>query len=325
MMLQWIRPLGAAFLALALLSCATAPTRPAGPPPTPIAEIPYRIDYQGWITVDTMVNASGPYDFIVDSGATITSAFENLASRQIFERSPRPDIRILGLTGARKLPAYVLGDIEIASERLENHVGVILPDWAPPNTPPQGIIGLDFLTRYDILFDASSRTMRLYAKETESDAIVGNWARAPLESMIVDEESLPIFRTAARVRGESIPCIIDLGASGTIFNSAAYRAMTGGLYVDRQGMGGFSTGTRIQDVFDTFDGARPVKISKLQIGNGTWFNHVAIVYDAQIFTEFGVQNRPFCLVGADVFADRSFLLDFEDEEIRIGPRRRREG
>ncbi len=286
----------------------------------PVAEIPYRIDYQGWITVGANVNDQGPYDFILDSGATITAAFQNLADQQPFAPATRGPIRILGLSGARALPAYEIGDIEVDKARLDDHVGVVLPDWSPPNRPPQGVLGLDFLTRYFVLLDAAAGEMRLYASSAAPGEMDRGWSKTPLRPTGVGDDEATLYRIHVQVRGVRIPCIVDLGASGTIFNSAALRAMTAGVIVNGDRRNGFSTGTRINDIFDYRDQARVVEIASLSIGRTRWRKKRFLIYDAEIFSELGFSSTPFCLVGADLFADRSMMFDFARETLYIGPK-----
>lgn len=317
------RSASAAFLLvlswLGLAGLAAAAANPMADQP-PIAQAPYRLDYQGWITLDATVNGLGPYDFIVDSGATITAAFQNLADRQPFAPASRAPIRILGLTGARELPAFVLGDIDAGGARLDNHVGVVLPDWAPPNRPPQGVLGLDFLTRYFVYFDSADREMRLYPNSAAPAERVRGWAQTPLVPIDVGKEQATLYRVHVRVRGKRIPCIVDLGASGTIFNAAAIQEMRSGVAINGDRRSGFSTGTRINDIFDARDQASVVQIASLSIGRSRWRDKLYIVYDAEIFRELGFANKPFCLVGADLFADRSMMFDFARETLYIGPK-----
>lgn len=308
-------------LAAVVLSACTTPSPKYGGPDSqpPIDEIPYRMQYQGWITVDGYVNGEGPYDFIVDSGATITSVFSNLADLQNFPAANRDPIQILGLSGSRTLPAYRLGEISVSNVALENHVGVVLPDWAPPNKPPQGVLGLDFLSRYKPLFSREDGVIKLYAPGATPDHVLQGWVTAPLTPLYANDDATPLYRTTVVIRGIDIPCIVDLGASGTVFNVSAYRRMLGGVFVNRSRAEGFNTGSRIKDVFDNQDRAISVRIARLRIGGATWNNQFVTVYDAQIFTELGYRNDPFCLIGADLFDSRSFMLDFQGEKLLIGP------
>lgn len=287
-----------------------------------IAEIPYRLRYQGWITIDGMVNDQGPHHFIVDSGATITSVFTNLSRTQEFTPADRADIRILGLSGAQALPAYEIGTINFSGEQLDDHVGVILPDWLPPNVPPQGVLGLDFLVRYKVHIDANHRLIRLYPPDSNVQPNKKGWSRTALRPISITENATPLHTVKVQVRGAYIPCIVDLGASGTIFNKAALRAMSAGLSVNINRGGGMTTGSRINDIFDNTARVRPIKITRLRLGRSIWRNKTFLVYDAPIFAELEKSTRPFCLLGADLFTDRSIMFDFDDEKLYIGPVRK---
>jgi predicted aspartyl protease len=286
----------------------------------PLDSVPYRVDYQGWITVNATVNGDGPNDFIVDSGATITSVFENLAARQSFAPAARGPIRILGLAGAERLPAYQLGEITVGKSRLQNHVGVILPDWQPPNTPPQGVLGLDLLTRYTVMLDASVNELKFYAPQsTLPERRTGGWTSTEMEPVYIAEQATPLHRIHVNVRGLDIPCLVDLGASGTIFNGPAFRAMSAGIRVNSWGLRGSAQNSRLNDVFDNTQQAVSVKITSLKIGKARWRNMTFLVYDAEIFREMGAGAKPYCLVGADLLRDRSFIFDFENEDFYVGP------
>lgn len=308
-------------LAACLAACATAaPVAPFGAG-EPAAEIPYRLAYQGWFTVDAAVNGQGPHDFIVDSGATITSVFANLEPGQSFTRAPGRTIQIFGLSGAKELPAYFIGDIDFAGIAMEDHTGVVLPDWSPPNTPPQGVMGLDFLTRYTVHIDTQARTIRLYDPPAGPEIGQG-WTAVDMPALDPARAGPKLYTITLLIGPARIPCILDLGASGTIFNTAALREMTQGVRYSATGRGDLMhTGSRINDVFDMTDRVRPVRIETVRAGRAAWRRKVYIVYDAQIFEDLGYENRPICLVGADMFAERSVIFDFAHETLYIGPQR----
>ena len=286
----------------------------------PIDTVPYRVDYQGWITVNATVNGDTPNDFIVDSGATITSIFANLAARRPFPAAERGPIRILGLAGAEQLPAFRLGEISVSSRRLHDHVGVILPDWQAPRETPQGVLGLDLLTQYTVMVDAETSELKFYSRQNATPQRRTNgWTSTEMEPVFVAEQATPLHQIHVNVRGLEIPCVVDLGASGTIFNGPALRAMSAGIRINSWGLRGSSQNSRLNDVFDNTQRAVAVKISRLRIGNTRWRNKIFLVYDAEIFQEMGVSAKPYCLLGADLLRDRSFIFDFANENFYVGP------
>lgn len=317
-----MRGITSLFSALTLVAAAFGQAQAAHPLDhvEPVDTVPYRLDYEGWITVNATVNGDAPNAFIVDSGATITSVFANLAARQDFAAAERGPIRILGLAGAEQLPAFQLGEISVSSRRLQDHVGVILPDWQAPRETPQGVLGLDLLTQYTVMVDAETSELKFYSKQNANpQRRTGGWTSTELEPVYVADQATPLHRIHVNVRGLEIPCVVDLGASGTIFNGPAFRAMSAGIRVNSWGLRGSSQNSRLNDVFDNTQRAVAVKISRIKIGNVRWRNMTFLVYDAEIFQEMGVSAKPYCLLGADLLRDRSFIFDFANEHFHVGP------
>ncbi|MFQ5562001.1 MAG: aspartyl protease family protein [Parvularculaceae bacterium] len=311
-------------LQIFLFTLAACVSQPAQPPkfPEPIAEIPFEIDYEGWITVQATVNGEGPYDFIVDSGATITSVFENLAREQTFSPVERPPIKILGLTAAEQLPAYFLGEIQIGGQRLQNHIGVILPDWAPPRRPPNGVLGLDFLTRFIVHVDVNEKLIRLYDPGEDLDGLGDAWSKTPLKPDDFNQNSGTLYRVTADMQGRPIPCLVDLGASGTMLNYHALRRLLSGIFINQPRETGFFTGTRLNDIFDNTEVARLVHVKRITIAGAKWRDKLLTVFDAPVFDELGVDNKPYCLIGSDLMLEFSFIFDFRRQLLYIGPQAR---
>ncbi len=289
----------------------------------PIAEFPYRIDYEGWVTVSVMVNGKGPYDFVLDSGATITATFQNLADQHAFTPADRGPIRILGLTGSETLPAVKIGEITVGGQRLDNHVGVVLPDWRDSRRTPGGVLGLDFLTKYTVLFDAEEEVIRLYDRANPVIQLPRGWSKTRMRADEFASGAGTLYRISVSMHGRNVPCIIDLGASGTLINYKALRRMLGGVFINQPSDTGFSTGSRLRDIFDNIEIARQVRVRTIKIAGARWRKRVITVFDAQVFEELGVNKIPFCLVGADLMTERSFIFDYAHERLYMGPKAKR--
>jgi hypothetical protein len=78
----------------------------------------------------------------------------------------------------------------------------------------------------------------------------------------------------------------------------------------------------MNDIFDNTSKARNIRIKSLKIGKAKWRDRTYLVYDAKIFKELGAGAKPFCLVGADLLTDRSFIFDFENEQFFISQKSR---
>lgn len=282
----------------------------------PIAVVPYRIDYNGLITVEASVNGRGPYDFIIDTGATLTLAFQNLADSEGFPPTGGPPRRVLGISGSSDLDTFILGDIALGPAALNDHIGVILPDWGAPRRTPAGIIGIDFLKRYAVVFDVDKRTISLYPHGAIPEERIKRWKSVKLQARTYAAASGALYSTKGLVNRSPTTFIIDLGSVATMINYRAAEAMFSSVVSKDLGEG-FTTGSRLRDVFDDRTRARTALLNRIQIGRATWRNAGVWVYDAPIFDEIEVQRLPFGLLGADLLASQDFALDFGENRLYL--------
>ncbi len=284
----------------------------------PLASLPYAIDYDGWITVEATVNGAGPYDFIIDTGATITFVFENILESQDLAPSALPPRRILGFASALTVPMTAIGDVSLGGLALDDHQGPVLADWDPPRRTPHGVIGLDLLARYVVVIDAEAQRINLYA-EGKTPSPVRRWRGGDLEAETFGQEGGGVLYTIeARVNSRSYDFIVDLGASITLVNYPLLRSLLGGVRINDPA----ASGSRVSDVNDTINRAQYIRVDRMRIGKANWRRPVFLVYDALIFRELGMGDTPFGLLGADLLKHRSFAFDFPGERFYVGPEAR---
>lgn len=304
-----------AFIVVSVWLGLAAPLRAA----EPLATLPYRVDYAGWITVDVMVNGKGPYDFILDTGSTITFAFDNLALEQGFAPTGGENLRVLGISAEDELTPYHIGNVAVGAARLDDHIGVVLPDWAPPRRTPHGVIGLDFLREYAVYFDYASRTMTLYPHGGVPRARTRELRRVKLAPRDFGKASGALFTTDGLINRKPTTFIVDLGSVSTLINYEAAEAIFSSVMTRDLGEG-FTTGSRLKDIFDDRARARTALINRIQIGRVSWRRHGVWVFNSPLFDELDVQRLPFGLAGVDLLADRDFALDFGENEMYIARR-----
>ena len=288
----------------------------------PVVSVPYRIDYNGWLTVSATVNGEGPYDFIIDTGATQSLVFQNLADSQNFPATGGPPQMILGLAAQGAFDPYLIGDIAVGAAELADLETVILPDWTVEKKP-QGIIGLDFLEDYVMLFDAEAGALHLYDHAAPPPgAVTRRWRRADLEADDFNLDIDALYTVTGRLNSRSVRFLLDLGASGTVINRVAASSLSRRGVAVRIIPSGGEARARISDVFEESATAQSMVVDRVRIGRNTWYRRVLVVHDAPIFEELGVHEEAFGLFGADLVRERSFMLDFRNGEMRIGPRAR---
>ncbi len=285
----------------------------------PVAEIPYRFDYNGWITVPVTVNDEGPYDFIVDTGATLSVVFENLDEKQTFPYVQGEPRRILGLIEANDLPPRYIGEIASGGQVMENLVSVVIADWLAPRATPQGVLGLDFLAQYSVYVDPSTRTIKLYDSNLPAVVEERGWSKVRMEPKSFGDSVRPLYVVRARIRTKGYPFILDLGASGTIINIPALRDMLSMRRITVRSSSISSRMPRVHDLFGNEAKSRLVRIQRMKIGRATWRDKIVSVYNSKVFNELGVGDTPYGLLGADMIRDRRIVLDFPENRLHIGP------
>lgn len=305
-------------VSIALLLAAPAMLTPAAAE-DPIAVVPYRIDYDGALTIAVMIDSRGPYDFILDTGATLTLAFQNLAAIEQFQPTGLGPRRVLGISGSAMLDTYRMGDISVGEASLPDHVGVILQDWKAPRKSPAGIIGIDFLRRYAIVFNVREKTMVLYAHGQIPKDRIDGWRPVRLRASTYAAASGALYSTRGLINRSSATFIIDLGSVTTMVNYRAAEAMFSSVVTGDFGEG-FTTGSRLKDVFDDREKVRTALLNRVQIGRKVWRSVPVWVHDAPIFDEIGVQPFAFGLLGADLLTAQDLALDFGEGRLYISRR-----
>jgi predicted aspartyl protease len=283
----------------------------------PVATLPYRIDYGGWFTVTGTIKGKGPFDFIIDTGSTKTLIFVNTVDKigGVYATNG-PPVSVVGLSATKKFPTFRIGDVAIGGQVMPDLVTVILQDWTVEGRAPQGVIGLDFLERYHVEFDGQAKLMRLYAKEKRYTPPSAKWRSSAMQrrSFTLDEGAA--YTVEMRLNSARVEFLIDLGATGSIVNErAASRGRNLGVAINASE----TRSTRIVDAVDARSRARPVFFNRISIGKTVWHRAVLIVYDAPVIEELGMSERPFGLIGANLFEDRSFAFDFAEQRLFIGP------
>lgn len=302
------------FLALAP---ALAPARAA----EPVSTVNYRLDYGGWYTVPVMVNGRGPYDFIIDTGASQSIVFGNLHKLQNFAPTGGPPQRVLGLAASGRFPTYHVGEIALGTAKLDRVVTVVLDEWKVGDEAPYGVLGLDFLAKYFVIVDRARGEVRLYDSNQPLELDASGWRWTTLKKRDFAIADVDLYTVDGYLNSRLVRFMIDLGATGTIINRKAKAkiAQAGGFTIVSNPRNG-ETGSRVKGALNERAEQQPIRIERLRLGRVNWYREIFFVHDAPVFDELGVQQQAFGLLGADLFHERSFALDFKGERLWIGPK-----
>ncbi len=283
----------------------------------PVAVVPYKFSSEGAIIIDVTVNGRGPYPFIVDTGATLTIVFDNLARGAGLKRTDGAALRVLSISGAKIFEPFEIGTLAAGAVLAERQVGVVLPDWDAPRETPAGILGLDILEDFALAIDASERTIAFYDRTGLPERLTARMRKVPMKRTRYEPSGAELFTVRGRVNGELMDFIVDLGLATTLINYAAGDAMFANRLVVGAGKAQ-TTGSRLEDVFDDRTKINAGTMRSVSVGRQRWSRKVVWIYDAPLFDELGVQRLPYGLIGADLLAAQDFAIDFSQRRIYFG-------
>jgi hypothetical protein len=309
----------AALLAFSLLAATAYQARAA----EPLTVVPYHIDRSGWLVVDVTLNGEGSHPFIIDTGATRSVVFATLAALKAFPGTDAPPHRVIGVASDGFFPTYQVGEMAIGSAALVPLVTVVLDDW---RIGPGCAAGRDrpgFPGALPVVFDADAMTMRLYAPTGEVPAYTGRWRAVDLKRSNFGLNSGDLFLLEATVERNALEFMLDLGAAATIVNTRAVGGSADGMAPAVGALQPRSPG-RVTDSLDRTVDASQVLVQRVQVNKSSWRNQSIVVHDAAVFEELGRAREPFGLFGADLLAERSFMLDLANDTLLIGEPSRRQ-
>lgn len=268
-----------------------------------LAAAPYHFDASGIIVVAAHVDGKGPFDFALDSAASISAVFDGLRNELELEPVSGTAVIVHGAVASGRFPLLDIDRLEIGSEAWARPRIVSLPGETDVAARVDGVLGIDFLRRYAIGFLANDRYVRLYPPDLVASRSYRGWASVPLKAQSIGDEGPALYVIDIDVAGRKMPAVFDLGAGLNIINWPGARRL------------GFIPPLRRHD--DLLSGAIgslpnvPRFIAdEVTTANIRWDDEVFSVADLDIFVTLQFDDRPAVILGAGLFTQRDFIIDF---------------
>ena len=256
------------------------------------------------LTVQVLVNGSGPYNFIVDSGAD-TSVVGLRIARSL--QLPLGTPAILNSMTARNIVDRV------KVEHLTLGPSVIrdlqLPALRESDVGGDGMIGIDALVEQRLMMDFENRSIKV------EDARIP-WKRIPGEIVVVARRYRgQLILTEVQAAGLTLDAVIDTGTQITIGNLALRDKLI------RRNREKFVT-IPVTGVTGATAELQLAKIAELRLGPVV-LNDVPMAFaDVPPFKMFGIADQPALLLGTDLLESfRRISLDFRARKVRFQLRR----
>ncbi|MFQ3593098.1 MAG: PDZ domain-containing protein [Gemmataceae bacterium] len=153
----------ALILLIALFAPADPPTQPPKPPEAKPVVVPFELLKSGHMAVSVLVNDTGPYLLIFDTGAPLSLVNNKLAKEAgLFQGKIKSPFALFGSQGNVKIKKLSVGD-----QSAEN-VDAIVMDHPTVEAlaraldkPLCGIVGFPFFARFKMTLDYKAKTMTL--------------------------------------------------------------------------------------------------------------------------------------------------------------------
>jgi len=275
-----------------------------------LAIAPYRIEQSGRIVVEARVNGQGPYGFALDTGSSITVIFEELRSELALEPIPGIKVLIHGAVASGKFDLLDIDRLEVGREVWPDPRIVSLPGLTAAGDRIGGVLGINFLRRYAVGFSSSDRVIRLFPPDLVARKAYRGWASISLDLEPIGESGAALYFIDIDIDGSPVRALFDLGAGLNMINRPGAQL----LGVARPKL-------RHDELFSGALGTQPI-VSRLAAREVTtagirWRNEVFSIADLEVFEAFRLRDSPAAILGAGLFTQRDFIIDFERSRLLV--------
>ena len=284
------------------VSSTTPGTAPAVDGTTQTQDIRFRNDDQDRLTVPVKLSGSGPYQFLVDTGAD-----RSAVSRDIVDR-----LKLQALSGAEL--HSLTGVSNVATARVQNIALTRDPEpeieaavLEARNMGADGIVGSDLLSGQRVQFDFINRTMSIVPSYAPDPAAEAN-------SIIIraKRKNGRLIVTDAVAGGQSVTMVLDTGAEISMGNAALHRRLLSRGLVDTQHdieLNSVTGGTIKGDY---------MVVPELETGGVTLQNVPVVFVNAHTFKQLKLEQKPALLLGMNAIrAFKKVSIDFANRRFRV--------
>ena len=276
---------------------------------------PYRIAYQDRLVTDVFINGRGPFTFVIDSASSRTVIYEHVRAQLGLKASSPEPIIVFGIN--RSMPAMAVEPdrLDVVGQQIRGLTMGVLPDTEQKDDP-DGVLGVDALSRYFVVLDRS--TMRLKLLPREAAKAYTGWDRMTLTPRPLKNLAVTFWFVSTAFNGHIMPALFDLGSGITLMNWMA---------AERLGMERHAAILRygpppegLRDVLGEVAPAVVVNGVKIAFADQAWHKQEVLVSDAPVFDFFDMGDKPGAIIGPGLLKDNSLAIDFAGHALYIGPK-----
>ena len=287
-----------------------APPGPTSLPPLPPAAIDNSLAISGdevkarkletRLSVDVTVNGSGPYKFIVDSGADTSAVGLRIA--QALELPLGTPAVLDGMSERDVVDRVKVSQLTVGPSTIHD---LELPALKERDLGADGMIGIDALVRQRLMMDFDKRVIKV------EDARVPEKISPDEIVIVARSQHGQLILTHVTAAGLPLDAVIDTGSEITIGNVALRDKLL------RGNRDKFVT-IPVTDVTGAKINVQLATIGELKLGPVTLRDLPMAFADVPPFKIFGLSDQPALLLGTDVLQNfRRVSLDFRARRVRF--------
>lgn len=252
------------------------------------------------MTVAVMINGTGPYRFVVDSGADTSVVGERLANSLKLPSSGR--VILNSITDTQIVDQVRVDSLVVGPSEVYN---LKVPVLRERDLGAHGMLGLDALVEQRLMLDFEKRLITVDEGRTPGNFVDGTivvTARLKKGQLIL---------TQVRAGAQRVDAVVDTGSEITIGNSALRDKLL------KRGRDEF-TEIEVTSVTGTKSKLQLAYVKELKLGSVTLLNVPIAFADVPPFEIFGIDKQPSLLLGTDLMENfRKVSLDFYDRKVRF--------
>jgi predicted aspartyl protease len=269
---------------------------------TQTQDVTFRTEHDDRMTVPVRVSGSGPYRFLVDTGADRTAISRELAGSLGLANSNEATMH--SVSGASTVETADVPQLELAHQPQNVRHAALLDK---SNMGADGILGIDSLKTQRVQFDFEKQTLSIVPSATrdfhdEPGTIVVQGTRKNGRLILSD----------ASADGHPLTVVIDTGAEITIGNEALRQQLIG------RGLVGAPSSVSLQSVTGDMIVGDFMFVRTLEIGGVTLKNLAIVFADAHSFKALNLDRRPAVLLGMNAIrAFKKVSIDFARKKFKV--------
>lgn len=252
------------------------------------------------LTVKAEVNGQGPFDFLVDTGASSSVISAELADQLGLVRAGSNKLH--SIAGAQSVSTARVESLTVGKRTRANMTVSVLPRAL---LRVDGVLGLEWLGRASLLLDFARHKMvvgeGLPLPDSLTVAVKSRLARSGL--MLID----------AFIPDQRLIAFVDTGSTTTVGNLALLSAAREGNSIV-----GELSDTELRSVTGQVLPARSTVVSRLMLGKLTLRNVPLLIGQVHTFDYWGFRDEPAIVIGVDILRKfQSVAIDSKRGEVRF--------